>query len=70
MLLGASLVLGGAGALAMESAMTKLLFGIAPRDVGTLGLSAGVLSAAALAAAYLPARRASQLDPMEALRQE
>jgi predicted permease len=69
-LVAASLVLGGAGALAMESAMHKLLFGIAPGDLAALAPAAAMLVAVAFVAAYVPARRAARLDPMDALRQE
>lgn len=48
----------------------KLLFGVGPRDVVTIAASAFLLGFAALAAAYLPARRATKVDPMVALRYE
>jgi ABC-type antimicrobial peptide transport system permease subunit len=44
--------------------------GIEPNDPATFGLVTMVLLAAALLAAYLPARRASRVDPMVALRAE
>jgi ABC-type lipoprotein release transport system permease subunit len=46
------------------------LYGVAPQDPLTLAMAAGLLLLVALCAAHLPARRASRLDPMAALRQE
>jgi len=48
----------------------KFLYGLTARDPWTLGLAVIVLAAVALFAGYLPARRASRLDPMQALREE
>ena len=48
----------------------SLLFGLAPTDPGTMAGAALLLVTAALGAAYMPARRASQIDPMTALREE
>jgi putative ABC transport system permease protein len=69
------LVVGGvaAGAMAahyLTQYMKKLLFGVEPTDVVTLAGAAAVLLAVGLIAAYLPARRASRVDPAEALRLE
>jgi putative ABC transport system permease protein len=50
--------------------LQKFLFGLAPRDLLTLALAAGALSVAAFIAGYLPARRATKVDPMVALRYE
>ena len=62
--------IGVAGALALTRLMTTLLFGVTPKDAPTfIALSLGLL-AVALIACYLPARRASQVDPMNVLRQE
>ncbi len=48
--------------------MSALLFGVGPLDPATYFSAAGILMAVALMATYLPARRASKLDPMAALR--
>jgi predicted permease len=69
-LVGAGLVLGGALAYAGSRLIDSQLFGVAAHDPLTLGLATGMMLLVALSAAYLPARRASRLDPMAALRQE
>ncbi len=64
------IVLGCAAALGLTRAMSSLLFHVRPWDPLTLTVGALVLAAVALAASYAPARRASQVDPMIALREE
>ena len=49
--------------------MRTLLFGVTPADPLTLAAVAGVLVATAALAAYVPARRATRVDPVRALRQ-
>jgi ABC-type lipoprotein release transport system permease subunit len=56
--------------MAASRLIGSLLFGIAPRDPFAIGSALAVLIGVALAASYLPARRASQLDPTQALRYE
>jgi ABC-type antimicrobial peptide transport system permease subunit len=69
-LLAIGLVCGLAGTLALGNWVRSLLFGITPHDPAMLAAAAAILTAVAFAAGYLPARRASRLHPMEALRQE
>ena len=57
-------------ALAASSAAGSLLFGLKPYDAATLIMATVILAAIALAASYVPALRASKLDPMDALRNE
>jgi putative ABC transport system permease protein len=61
---------GIAGAIATTRLMAALLFGVAPTDLVTFATLAGLLVATALAASYVPARRAMRVDPMVALRYE
>jgi putative ABC transport system permease protein len=70
---GARIVLAGtvagvAGALLLSGLLESLLFGIAPRDPLTFALVPATLALVGLAAAALPARRAVNLDPTDALR--
>lgn len=68
-LAGLGLVLGLAGGLALAQSMTSMLYGISPGDPLTYA-GAGVLTiGAALVAAWIPMRRAADVDPIESLRQ-
>jgi predicted permease len=60
--------LGVLGALATSKILTALLYGVTPGDPATLAEVAVLLGAVAVAASYLPARRAARVDPMSALR--
>ncbi len=66
----AGLVLGVAGAFALTRSMTALLFDVKPADPAIFSGVALFLMAVALAACYLPARRAMRVDPLVALRYE
>jgi ABC-type antimicrobial peptide transport system permease subunit len=69
-LLTAGLAVGAALSLAAGSAASALLFGLKPRDPATLAMSIALLAVMALAASYLPARRAAALDPIASLKEE
>jgi predicted permease len=66
----AGLALGLLAAFGLTRLMSSLLFGVSPIDPITFASVAATLAAIALVASYLPARRASGLDPTEALRWE
>jgi putative ABC transport system permease protein len=61
---------GLAGAFALTRLMASLVFGVSATDPFTFAAVALLLVAVAVAASYLPARRAARIDPMEALRAE
>jgi predicted permease len=63
-------ILGIAGAWALTSFLASFLFGIAPRDPATFALVSVALVAVSILACYIPARRATRVDPMVALRYE
>lgn len=68
--LAGGLTAGACLALATVGLVRKMLFGLAPHDAFTFVAAIGVLSAVAIVAGYIPARRATRVDPMAALRYE
>ena len=64
----AGIALGIGGALGLSTLLKSLLFGVGPRDPLTFVIVPVVLMSVGLIAAYVPARRAARLDPMQALR--
>ena len=69
-LVSAGLILGLGAAVALSRLMTSLLFGVTPLDPATYIAVSAILVATALVAGYLPARRVTRVDPMQALRAE
>jgi putative ABC transport system permease protein len=69
-LIVAGLGLGLAGALAVTRFLSGTLYGVSPTDPATFTVISFALAVVALAACYLPARRATKVDPMIALRSE
>jgi putative ABC transport system permease protein len=69
-LLTTGLILGFASALALGRFLQKMLYSVSPTDLETFLIVGTVLSAVTLLATYIPAQRASRVDPMIALRYE
>jgi putative ABC transport system permease protein len=66
----AGLLIGFAGVVALQRLIGNLLYDVTATDPATLASVAGLLCAVALIACYLPARRATKVDPLVALRRE
>ena len=69
-LVAMGVMVGGAGAMALTRFMTSLLYGVEPTDPVTFAAVVSLLTAAGVAASYVPARRATRIDPVVALRAE
>ncbi|HEV8132075.1 MAG TPA: ABC transporter permease [Acidobacteriota bacterium] len=69
-LIAAGVLAGMLGSLVLSRLITTLLFNVREKDPSTFAVVALMLTAVALLASYIPARRATQLDPMHVLRQE
>jgi putative ABC transport system permease protein len=69
-LVSIGLAVGAAGALALTRVMSSLLFDVKPADPATFASVSVLLAVVAFAASYIPARRATRVDPMIALRYE
>jgi putative ABC transport system permease protein len=66
----AGVVVGLIGAFALTRVMASLLFGVSPTDLGTFSLVPLIVLVLILMGCYIPARRATKLDPVVALREE
>jgi putative ABC transport system permease protein len=69
-LLAIGMVIGFLGALLLTRSLASFLFGIRPMDPATFACVVAILAGVGLLASYIPARRATNLDPMTALRYE
>jgi predicted permease len=69
-MIGLGVVVGSAGAIAVDRVLLRLVEGAQPTEVSTFAITIALLVIAALVASFVPARRASRVDPLIALRQE
>jgi putative ABC transport system permease protein len=69
-LAGAGVLVGLAGAALLTRAMATLLFGVGAHDAATFAAVTAFLLLTALLASYIPARRATRVDPLVVLREE
>jgi ABC-type antimicrobial peptide transport system permease subunit len=66
----AGAIVGLAASAALTGVMSSLLVGVTPRDPLAFAAAAAILLIVAALASYLPARRATRIEPLEALRAE
>jgi ABC-type antimicrobial peptide transport system permease subunit len=69
-LIGTGLVLGLGLALGAGRLLERILYGVTPTDPVTFGIVFAIMLCVGAAATFIPARRATRIDPMQALRQE
>jgi ABC-type antimicrobial peptide transport system permease subunit len=69
-LIGIGLAIGLVATIGATHLVASLLYGVKANDPRVLSLAAATLASAAAIAGFLPAHRASRIDPMEALREE
>ena len=69
-LVAVGLLVGVGGSLGLTRLLTDLLFGVRPSDGLTMGVATGLLVVVAAMACYVPARRATRIPPIIALRTE
>jgi predicted permease len=69
-LVAIGILIGIGAAIAGARLVKSMLYGVSPADAWSIGIAAAILAGAALLAGFLPARRASRVDPMVALRDE
>jgi ABC-type antimicrobial peptide transport system permease subunit len=69
-LIGVGLMLGLAMALGAGRLLERILYGVKPTDPVTFGIVFAIMLGVGAAATFIPARRATRIDPMQALRQE
>jgi putative ABC transport system permease protein len=69
-LITVGVTIGLAGALALTRVLSSFLYGVGATDHATFAESSGLLAGAALLACYIPARKATKVDPMIVLRNE
>jgi len=70
LLMGAGILLGLAGAIGLTRVVSTLLYEIRPTDPATFIFASSLMVAVGLLACYIPARRATKVDPLVALRYE
>ena len=68
-LIGIGIVIGLAASFALQRLVASLLFGVSAADLSS-GVAVALLAGVAMLACYLPALRATRVDPLHALRQD